>query len=954
MPRVKGDPAPIGPPGQRALAAVALSAAGELLTRAAGSPGWGAVLLAAGGSCLAFDAFRVPERHGEEEPTGEERRGARWAALLCLTAAVGCALAILRLLHRDFEAQGAVALWTLALILVIGSGFLAGVWLRTPARWPSHSVGGRIRSRRGFWAALLVVVALGGVARLVGLASMPSGINPDEGDRAQVALERLESPDPPTIFGRGWYHIGNIYFALLATSMKWFGTNYAGARVLGALSGTASLAVLVFIGARNFGWFAGLAAGGLYAFWGAGLMFARENTEAGPTALLWTVAAGLLLEAARTNRLIAWIGAAVAGGVSIYFYPPGRVFPAFYLLVAAVLVLRAGRGLRHRVLVAAAAGLVAYAVTVTPFIAAMRREPGEFAVRARETTIFRRSNLARLSYVRPEWGTPRVIAAQIERSFGLFNRFGDANFFWPVDRPAATAGLSAAFFMGLVVAIWSLRDVRMFLLLTWFATGFAGIVFTVETPALQRLSCAVSAVPLIAALALDEVRRRFSFAGGARAVPGVIASAAVLAIAAREGHQFFVKEGARDFWPYPNMEGRAVASLGREVWAFSLGDMFHMVQSGWVDLLAHETPRRGIRTPGSYLPVPLEADRDLAFVVYPRQFFFLPYLRDLYPGGKVQSFALDPQTPVVSVYRVPREAWSATRGVVRRAASGDPETVSSFGELPAGASRGPLRWSATVRVARSWNYVFVTGGGPGRLSVDGGELERVGGGERERTSVVFLPRGDHAVRLETPAGPRDARPFLLLGEADPGGSPAAWRAAARPIASSALGATESPVRGLLGRFEFPGRPTLMRLDGTIASGGFNEEVGYHGPYRAVWKGSIRIARPGRYAFRFFVNGVTVDLAIAARSLHIDGLEEQSVVHETDLEAGVHPVSLTMNVLREPGALEWAWRPPEGEESIVPPAVLEPPPGAGSGPPRSVAELGSRDDQPSDREPQARH
>jgi hypothetical protein len=122
----------------------------------------------------------------------------------------------------------------------------------------------------------------------------------------------------------------------------------------------------------------------------------------------------------------------------------------------------------------------------------------------------------------------------------------------------------------------------------------------------------------------------------------------------------------------------------------------------------------------------------------------------------------------------------------------------------------------------------------------------------------------------------------------------------------------------------------------------------------VWTGSIRVARPGRHAFRFFVNGVTVDLAVADLALHVDGLEEQSAEREVDLREGVHPVTLTMNVHRDPGALEWAWRPPEGEESLVPPAVLQPPSGAGSAPPRSAAELGSRDDRPADREPQARH
>ncbi len=62
----------------------------------------------------------------------------------------------------------------------------------------------------------------------------------------------------------------------------------------------------------------------------------------------------------------------------------------------------------------------------------------------------------------------------------------------------------------------------------------------------------------------------------------------------------------------------------------------------------------------------------------------------------------------------------------------------------------------------------------------------------------------------------------------------------------------------------------------------------------------------------------------------------------------------MNARRDPAALEWAWTPPDGETSIVPPSVLLPPPGAGSGPARTAAELGSRDDQPPDREPEKRY
>lgn len=162
----------------RALAGLALSGAGELLTRAAGSPGWGALLLAVGGSCLALDAFRAPERPREEEPDRPVRRGIRPAVLMSIGAALACALAILRLFERDFESRGAVALWALALALVIGGGLLAGTWLRIPARWPAHSLRGGTRMRRILWAALILIVALGGAARVIGLSHVPNGINP--------------------------------------------------------------------------------------------------------------------------------------------------------------------------------------------------------------------------------------------------------------------------------------------------------------------------------------------------------------------------------------------------------------------------------------------------------------------------------------------------------------------------------------------------------------------------------------------------------------------------------------------------------------------------------------------------------------------------------------------------------------------------------------------------------
>jgi hypothetical protein len=64
------------------------------------------------------------------------------------------------------------------------------------------------------------------------------------------------------------------------------------------------------------------------ALLGVELQFSRETSESNLTAMLWTISAALFLEAARTGRAWTWIGAGLAGGYSISFYPTSRLWPA--------------------------------------------------------------------------------------------------------------------------------------------------------------------------------------------------------------------------------------------------------------------------------------------------------------------------------------------------------------------------------------------------------------------------------------------------------------------------------------------------------------------------------------------------------------------------------------------------------------------------------------------------
>ena len=186
-------------------------------------------------------------------------------------------------------------------------------------------------------SAILVVAAL---ARLLWLDAIPFGVNPDEGDRAAVAIQIVRGTTPAGIFEAGWYYISMLYFHLMALAFKWFGIGYVQARSFTALFGIASVAITIWIGTRHFSWRVALLAGILAATSGVVLQFSRLTTESGPTATLWLLSLALMFEGARGGRILPWTLAGFAGGFSLYFYPTGRVWALLAVLCGGYLLVR--------------------------------------------------------------------------------------------------------------------------------------------------------------------------------------------------------------------------------------------------------------------------------------------------------------------------------------------------------------------------------------------------------------------------------------------------------------------------------------------------------------------------------------------------------------------------------------------------------------------------------------
>ena len=149
-----------------------------------------------------------------------------------------------------------------------------------------------------------------------------------------------------------------------------------------------------------------------------------------------------MLEGARTGKAWAWIGSGMAGGLSLYFYPSGRLWAAVavafsvYLLVQGLGVKRSDV-LRGIVLAAVAAVMVA-----GPFLVhtmSIFGPPGQidvFSIRAQETSIFFKENPTRLSYYHSDWNIVQLVAAQVDRAVGMFNQYHDDGGFWPTTGPS--------------------------------------------------------------------------------------------------------------------------------------------------------------------------------------------------------------------------------------------------------------------------------------------------------------------------------------------------------------------------------------------------------------------------------------------------------------------------------------------------------------------------------------
>ncbi len=919
-----------------------------------------AVVLFAASARLLPDTSADEAAGSADTPLPDERRVIWFVAALSAVGAVVLNVIGLVQLRANIESPTGFWLWLISLIVLLvgGSGVSrrqgwAARWGR--AVWPTTGWGRAV-------LVLAVLVLLGGAAaaRWIALDRVPFGLNADEGDRASLSIRLIRGTDRSGFFDIGWYYIPMPYFQILAAWMRWLGIGFVQARAFSGLCGLISVAGVAWIGLRHFGVRVGLLAGALLGLMAVALQFSRVTTEANPTTTLWVISVALFLEGARTGKAWAWIGAGLAGGFSLYFYPSGRLWALFAAGWCLYLLLHGLGGRRWGIVRGTALAAVAALLVVGPYFVRIEHDLKMFSLRAQQTSIFDPANPIRLPYYDAHWSLPQLLQAQVIHAVGIFNQFSDNGGVWPTDKPLLAGLLAVLTLLGLGGLVLRPRDPRWVALAGWFLTGFVGVIVTVETPNMQRMATAVPVLALAAALTLDSLARRVEAvtAGGTARVRRAVAAVSTVAIAlvaagllVNEARFYFVDYAAMDRWPAPTVLGKAVAAQGTDTLVTTVGRYAPMVNAGWVRLLAFDIPRAAIGTPGSHLPLAVPADRNLSFLVYPKQAEYLPYLRDLYPGGTLMPITHTTDGLQFSIYRVPQAAWAATQGALAGPPGAPGVPVETLGSAPPGWSRypSPMRWTAGLRVAEYWNYTVEIGPGPAQLTLDGSSVLTMPAGTARQAVTLALARGLHTVEYSGTLAQPGLPALFRWGVVPESASDAAPVAAVlEPVRQADLSTQLTRPSGLYGVVEVADRPLQQRLDPTLAACCLAEQIRSDGrPYTVTYTSTLIAPIDGAYTMQLFAQSA-VDLTLDGHAvIHSDGPQDEPVHGQVTLTQGPHAVHLVLHGRDGPGGLEWSWTPPGGEPSIVPPHALMPPPGAGVQPAQPPGVLGLREVQPLD-------
>jgi sugar lactone lactonase YvrE len=850
-----------------------------------------------------------------EHPNFAQRRFA-----LCLAFLLACAF-YLMLQLSDIAYLGQVIGWLVSLALLVA------------ACWPYGTQGGTFSWRRlkSNWievCLVMLIVVLGFVLRAYNLDSIPGGFHGDEGELAMDAVAILEGRRVSP-FGTGWDRHPSLFSYLQALSMKVFGVNVTGVRMLSAIAGTLTLLGLYLLVRRMFGTWMALVATFLLAVSHWHIHFSRLAMNDTRVTLFYVLAIYFLYEGVESKRVLFHCLSGLALGLSLYF-GANKAFALLPLLVCFIVYLSiTRRGFLRRqyknLVILAFAALMAFA----PLGLYYAQHGWRAFLLERLSSRFILNNLDRFyaAYgTRELWD---VLRFQAERAVLVFNYYGDAgNFYSFTQEPVLDFFTAALYVLGLAYSLYRWKDARYALLICWYILVLQGSLLSIDPPQTHRIVAMIPVPFAFAAIAVEQFRKELVKALRWRkafysAVPlvmflGLIAYSNIDA--------YFVRYAERWPWLDITVMAKYIRALGRDYKVYFFGTPHTYLKHGTIRFIAHGVEGVDVANVADVVPVRQEVDRDVAFILISRHLQAFPFIESYYPGGILRDFKDAKGRSLFAAYLVTQQEIASKQGLVAhyyRGAGweGEPELTREGAAIwfDQGEEVGPppysVQWGGTIHLPVHGKYLMgLDSTQSSRLFIDGSLLVENPGGRQ--ASEVSLPAGPHAITVMGIAASNEDEIALYW-------RPPGWgeRVVPRYVLTPNLEAN-----GLLGSYypnaDWSGETVLQRIDPLISFRWFHQPAA--SPFSVRWEGWIHVPESGRYTFETFSNGevwLSIDGQLVLR-------DDQPVVErwqkaEADLVAGLHKLEICYRYLSGWRLLELYWIRPDGRRELVPAEVFLP-------------------------------
>ncbi|MEX1248332.1 MAG: glycosyltransferase family 39 protein [Anaerolineales bacterium] len=626
-----------------------LTLAGILLLRQ-GSIAVGFIVIAIGIAGYLWSSFQLQKQSSEPD----DFRGIRKYTTPAVFAFLGLAstFAVFYLMtdprQNSVKEYAADILWIFSVLFLLVTVF----WLEG-VRWISRQ---RIRS---WWAEHLgELLILGGIvlvavlARTIDLADHPY---PWSGDEASVRLEarRILDGEVTNFFDTGWSGQPNWSFVPTALSLRVFGDNIIGVRMVSALGGILAVVFVYLLGKEMFNKQVGWLAAGFLALYPIHVHFSRIGVNNINDSFVVVLVLWLAFRALRTGRFSDYALAGVASGLTIYTYVGTRLVLIIALGTLAYMAIFR-RGFVRANIKALAWFLVAAVITALPMAYYFARHPDIFINRIGQEGILFNGWL--VSHAQ-ETGQSvfSVLMNQISRSTLVFIAHGAPGNFYNSPHPYLTVLGAVLLLLGMVYAFSKLRHSPNVILLGWFwSVVLLGGVLTLNPPSNTRMVMTAPAVALFVAIGLwqlGQVLERINISSARRTM---VMFAIVLFLIIENGIFYFGEYRTNYYFQDPSGElameaGQHLRELGPDYSLLLLG--YPRVFAGFPTLtfMAPENDK-GDLSAEELENIVLPSNQGVLFVAIPENIDALELIEERFPGGMRQSILRKAKTSEILYY----------------------------------------------------------------------------------------------------------------------------------------------------------------------------------------------------------------------------------------------------------------------------------------------------------------